>query len=226
MSTTSSVSGSSFAGLGLDPSTKAAKGRTELGQDEFFELMIAQLENQDPMKPLDSNEFLGQVAQFSALSGIQEIQKSVADLALSLTSSQALEASTLVGREVLVPSSVGVLGEQGALEGTVSLGDSTHALTLSIYAPSGALVRQLDLGAQPAGEAAFQWDGLTAAGARAPAGQYTLAARAGAGAGTVAAATSVVAQVESVTLGRAGAEMQLNLAGQGSVGLGSDSEIQ
>ena len=45
MSTTSSVSGSSFAGLGLDPSTKAAKGRTELGQDEFFELMIAQLES-------------------------------------------------------------------------------------------------------------------------------------------------------------------------------------
>ena len=226
MSTTSSVSGSSFAGLGLDPSTKAERGRTELGQDEFFELMIAQLEHQDPMKPLESNEFLGQVAQFSALSGIQEIQKSVADLALSLTSSQALEASTLVGREVLVPSSVGMLDEQGALEGTVSLGDSTQALTLSIYAPSGALVRQLDLGAQPAGEAAFQWDGLTAAGARAPAGQYTLAARAGAGAGTVAAATSVVAQVESVTLGRAGAEMQLNLAGLGSVGLGSVSEIQ
>ena len=83
-----------------------------------------------------------------------------------------------------------------------------------------------DLGAQPAGEAAFQWDGLTAAGARAPAGLYTLAARAGAGAGTVAAKTSVVAQVESVTLGRAGAEMQLNLAGLGSVGLGTVSEIQ
>lgn len=225
MTTTSNVTGTSFAGLGLDPSTETKRGRTELGQQEFFELMIAQLKSQDPLKPLESNEFLGQVAQFSTVSGIQEMQKSFADLATSLGSNQALQASTLVGREVLVSSGEAYLGEQDRLGGIATLTDSTSSLALTVQDASGRVVRQMSLGPQAAGEVAFTWDGLTDAGQRAAPGVYSVAATVDVDGQRVGVETALVARVESVTLGRGGAEMQLNLTGLGSVGLASVREI-
>lgn len=225
MTTTSNVGNSGFASLGLDPAAEPKRGRTELGQREFFELMVAQLKHQDPLKPLESNEFLGQVAQFTTVRGIQDMQQSFADLATSLGSSQALQASTLVGREVLVPSGQGYLAEQGALEGVATLPESTRGLTLTVYGPSGQVVRQMSLGPQAAGDVPFQWDGLTDAGQRAAAGVYSVAATVDVDGRKLAAETALAARVESVTLGRGGAGMQLNLTGLGPVGLSSVREI-
>lgn len=225
MTTTSNIGKSGFASLGLDPAAEVKRGRTELGQREFFELMIAQLKHQDPLKPLESNEFLGQVAQFTTVRGIQEMQKSFADLASSLGSSQALQASTLVGREVLVPSGQGYLAEQGALEGLATLPESTRGLTVAVYGPSGQVVRQMSLGPQAAGEVPFQWDGLTDTGQRVAPGVYGVAATVDVDGRKLAVETALAARVESVTLGRGGASMQLNLAGLGPVGLASVREI-
>jgi flagellar basal-body rod modification protein FlgD len=225
MTTTSNVGNSGVASLGLDPSAETKRGRTELGQQEFFELMVAQLKHQDPLKPLESNEFLGQVAQFTTVRGIQDMQKSFADLATSLGSSQALQASTLVGREVLVPSGQGYLGEQGMLEGVATLPESTRGLGLTVYGPNGQVVRQMSLGPQAAGEVPFQWDGLTDAGQRVAPGVYSVAAMVDVDGKKLAVETALAARVESVTLGRGGASMQLNLTGLGAVGLASVREI-
>jgi len=225
MTKTTDLSASGYAGLGLSARTETTRGRTELGQTEFFELMVAQLKNQDPLKPLDSNEFLGQVAQFTTVRGIQDMQKSFADLAATLGSSQALQASTLVGREVLVPGSDGYLAATGALAGTVQLPESTRGLTVTVYDASGQVVRQIGLGAQAAGEIEFSWDGITAAGKRATPGLYSVSATVDVEGEKLVAETAVLARVESVTLGRGGSEMQLNLAGLGSVGLGGVRQI-
>jgi flagellar basal-body rod modification protein FlgD len=226
MTTTSSIGGTGFGGLGLDPPSDATRDRKALGQAEFFELLVAQLQNQDPLKPLDSNEFLGQVAQFTAVNGIQEMQRSFADLASALGSSQALQASTLVGREVQLSSPVGYLAGEGGLEGSVRLPQSTQALTVTVQAPDGRLVRQMTLGAHEAGEVAFSWDGVTDAGQRARPGVYSIAATVKVEGETLALETLVSARVDSVTLGRAGAEMQLNLAGLGSVPLSQVDQIR
>ena len=71
--------------------------------------MVAQLTNQDPLNPLESNEFIAQVAQFSTVNGIKQVQESIGELATSFQSGQALQASTMVGRDVLVPGQRGVL---------------------------------------------------------------------------------------------------------------------
>jgi flagellar basal-body rod modification protein FlgD len=220
MTTSSDVGLSGFGALGLEARPEPERGRTELGQREFFELMVAQLKHQDPLKPLDSNEFLGQVAQFTAVRGIQDMQRSFADLATALGSSQALQASTLVGRQVLVPGSDGYLDTTGGVAGAVRLPESTGALKLTVLDENGRVVRQMGLGARPAGATEFAWDGITDAGQRAAPGVYSIAATVDVDGHKLAAETSVLARVESVTLGRGGAEMQLNLTGLGPVGLG------
>jgi len=91
------------------------KKRTEdVGQEQFLELMLAQLQNQDPLKPMENGEFLSQMAQFSSAKGIQEMSQSLDTFTQSLTSSQALQASSLIGRHVLVPNEMGYLEEGSA----------------------------------------------------------------------------------------------------------------
>ncbi len=212
-------------GLGLSAPEQAEDDRQRLGQDEFFELMVAQLRNQDPVNPLESNEFLSQVAQFSTVSGIQEMQQSIAELASSLQSGQALQASMLVGRDVLVPGSVGAFSPGGTLAGAVDLPGATGALELSIFDPAGQLVRHLELGAQPPGVVRFAWDGLTDDGAVAPAGNYVVQAGASIDGSPQAMATLVESRVESVTLSSNPSGLTLNLKGIGPVNLNNVREL-
>lgn len=214
------VSGSSTA------NTQRATGAAAnaIGQDQFLELMVAQLKNQDPTKPADSSQFLGQIAQFGTVSGIQGLQKSFTQMAGALQSNQALMASSLVGRAVMVPGNVGVLPQGGALNGSVNLPTSVSDLAVNITDGSGQLVRRLVLGGQQAGDVSFSWDGLNDAGAPATPGRYQVTAESLIGGQTSAANTSINALVESVSLGGTQG-MLLNLAGLGSVALGDVKQI-
>ncbi|MCH9672510.1 MAG: hypothetical protein K0U93_13805 [Gammaproteobacteria bacterium] len=98
------INAAKLAELGLAQQTTSNAASKELGQEEFLDLLVAQLQYQDPIKPLENAEFVSQVAQFSSVSGLSEIQKSLGDLVGAFQSNQALQASTLVGREVLLPS--------------------------------------------------------------------------------------------------------------------------
>ena len=94
-----------------------AKKKTSLGQEDFLKLMTTQMTHQDPNNPMQNGEFLSQMAQFGTVSGIQDLQKSFADFANSINSDQALQASSLVGRYVSVPTSTGILPAGGEIKG-------------------------------------------------------------------------------------------------------------
>lgn len=205
----------------------SARSAPRLGQEDFFKLLITQLRNQDPLRPLASGEFLSQVAQFSTVAGIQDLQRSFAELAGSLYSNQALQASALVGRTVYVPGPEAALADDGSgVSGRVELTASATDLWVGIYDSAGQLVRRLTLGPQPAGAVAFHWDGLTDSGTPAAAGNYTVKAEAMIAGQRVALDTLVAARVESVTLGRAGQGISLNLAGLGAVDFAQVRQIQ
>src|SRR5262249_11048390 len=86
-------------------SSSSSSGSTQtLGQNEFLKLMMAQLKNQDPTKPLDPTQFVGQLAQFSTVTGIQNMQSSIDTLVSSMRSTQALNGASLVGHNVLAPA--------------------------------------------------------------------------------------------------------------------------
>ena len=102
----------------LNPSREAEKAKSgsveEMGSEEFLTLMIAQLENQDPTKPMDQMAFMSQLAQFAQVSGIQELNESFSGLNNTLTGQQALQASQMVGRSVSTNSNVANLGVIGS----------------------------------------------------------------------------------------------------------------
>lgn len=209
---------------GLTASTTPKRQATkELGQDQFLELMIAQLKNQDPMKPMQNGEFLSQMAQFGTVNGIQELQKTFSGLASSLQSNQALMASSLVGRNVLAPGASALVAG-GGLRGATDLAQPATNVVINVTDAAGALVKRIDLGPQAAGEVRFQWDGTLNNGAPAPAGRYTLSAQAQNGRETLALNTLLEARVDSVTLGGANG-LSLNLAGLGPVNLADVRQI-
>jgi len=212
----------SAGGTGSAP---AANGTT-LGGTDFLTLMLAQLKNQDPTSPVDSNTFLSQLASLSEVQGITSLNTSFNALSSSLSSSQALQASSLLGHQALVNSSTATVAAGAPVTGAVNVPQTTSQVVLNISDSSGVLVSQVNLGAQPAGLTSFSWNGKTSAGTQAPAGTYTLTAQyAGATSGSTAASTLVNGTVESVSMGAGTTGLTLNVAGIGSVPFSSVQQI-
>ncbi|WP_237886993.1 flagellar hook assembly protein FlgD [Pseudomonas sp. PGPR40] len=199
--------------------TSAASGGQELGKDAFLQLLVTQLKNQNPLDPQDNSEFVAQLAQFSSLEGITTLNDTVTGLASSYNSSQALQASSLVGRSVIAQTDKAVVDTSKSLNGTVVVPASVSAATVKISNSEGKTIRTLELGSQSAGNASFIWDGKDDAGAVAPAGTYTFGATATIDSTNTSLITYLPATVNSVTISQTGGELMLNLAGMGSVAL-------
>lgn len=203
----------------------AESSKDKLGQKDFLRLMVAQLKNQDPLKPMENGDFLGQMAQFSSVTGLQDLQASFNQLAGVMQSNQALQASALVGRSALVPGNAAVLASGQTISGAVDLPASTSDVALAVTDQAGKVVRLMNMGPQASGLASFQWDGKTDAGELASAGRYNIVANAMLDGKVQAVDTLVAARVESVTLRRGGQESTLNLAGLGSLEMSKVRQI-
>jgi flagellar basal-body rod modification protein FlgD len=184
-----------------DGSTKqgAVGKKDQLGQGQFLELMVAQLRNQDPFKSMDPSQFLGQLAQFGTVTGIQDMQSSITTLSEALRSSQVLGGSNMVGRDVLLAAKQTALGEVGSVAGAVDIPTGASSVELNVRDATGQLVRHFQL---PTSEGLndFNWDGLADDGARAPVGRYTLEAIANVGGQNTSLQTLLTDRVNSVTI--------------------------
>jgi len=204
----------------------SAASATSLGGTDFLTLMLAQLKNQDPTSPVDSNQFLSQLASLSEVQGITQLNTSFSALSTSLASSQALQASSLLGHQALVSSSTATLTAAGStVTGAVSVPQTSSSVLLNISNSSGVLVQQINLGAQSTGLANFSWNGTQGDGSQAPAGQYTLSAQVEGVASGTAVPTYVNGTVQSVTMGAGSAGLTLNVAGLGSVPFSNVQQI-
>lgn len=202
----------------LGYSNRLSDGKKDrLGQDEFLKLMTTQLANQDPMKPMESGDFLGQIAQFGTVSGIEDLQSSFSQLASSLSSNQALQAASLIDREVLVPAGRATLNASASIEGAVALERRASDVVVSIHDTNGELVRRISLGAQEAGLVDFKWDGRDANGDMMAQGSYDITAQAYNGATAEAQEILISSRVQSVTINRNGGALMLSLDGLGDV---------
>ena len=221
---TTPTSGSTSSGSSTANGGSASS--VTLGGTDFLTLLLAQLQNQDPTSPVDSNEFLSQLASLSEVQGINQLNNSFSTLSSTLSSNQALQASSLLGHQVLAASSTGNLATAGAtLTGAVSVPQTSSQVTLNITNSAGVLVDSINLGAQPAGLANFSWNGETSSGSAAPAGTYTLSAQVAGVASGTAITTLVNGTVGSVTMGAGTTGLTLNVAGLGSVPYSSVQQI-
>ena len=189
--------------------------KKELGKNEFLNLLVAQLNNQNPLEPQGNGEFIAQLAQFSQVEGIEKLNTSMGSLVTGYQSSQALQASSLVGRKVIVPGDKAVVDTSESFKASLILPTSSSNVAVNIYDKSGAAVSRINLGEQAAGNVSFIWDGKDASGYLLPPGTYKFEAQASYAEGTKGLYTLLPANVDSVTLG--GSELMLNLAGLGSV---------
>jgi len=195
----------------------------DMGADEFLELMVAQLNNQDPTKPMDNSQFMGQLAQFGTVSGIQDLNDGFSSLSNSLSSGQALQAASLVGKSIVTDSNLGaltdVLNAEGqaeyALDATVEFPSSTAGGTFYVQDLSGRLVYSSALPASAGGQLPVRWDGRNAQGDVLPPGTYRVSAEAVVNGQSTAVSVFAHQRVDSVAVDGAQGEVTLNL-GNGS----------
>ncbi len=224
--TTVSADSDIYAALGLSGNTAAETTKNnELQMEDFLELMVTELTHQDPFKPMENSELGSQISQFATVSGIDKLNGSFTGLQDSLLSDQALQAANLVGREVLVPASVGYLESGGSVQGVVGLESSASDVTIQISNLAGELIREVSLGTQGKGEVSFTWDGLDDAGEAVAPGKYSIVAQASVDGENVNPYTLMEANVESVSIGAPGQPLVLNLTGLGSISFNDVAEI-
>lgn len=199
------------------PSASTAAGTAQAAKDaadRFLTLLVAQLQNQDPLNPLDNAQVTTQLAQISTVSGINQLNSTVAALGASMQATQSLQAASLIGHDVVVggndldlatDKTSGVTDGQGG----VSLSSDADAVKVTITDASGNVVRTLDLGAQKAGDQFFHWDGKTDSGSAAKDGHYTFTVTATASGKAVTFDTLMLARVEGVSSSGTGVVLQL-----------------
>jgi flagellar basal-body rod modification protein FlgD len=195
-----------------------------LGKDAFLQLLVTQMKNQNPLDPQDNGEFVAQLAQFSSLEGIQSLKESVDGILTGIGSSQALQATSLVGRSVIVSSDKAVVDTSKSFSGQVVLSSNITEGKVTIKDKDGNVVKTIDLGARKAGNADFIWDGKNEKGDVVEPGTYTFSAETKVDGKAKTLATLLPAKVNSVSF-QNGSEMMLDLAGIGKVGISKVTTI-
>lgn len=178
--------------------------KTELNQEDFLTLMITQLKHQDPFKPMDPSAYVGQLAQFSQVSGLADMNKQITALTNSLRGNQVMDGAALIGRTVMAEGNsvylpAAVEGEERGPQGLIEVPAGASSVQLVVKDSTGALVKTQSLDNQR-GTYAFSWDGTNDAGAAANEGNYKIEVIAKVGDKNVSLPTSVAAQVTSVSL--------------------------
>ena len=192
------------------PATQSPNNSTAtLGQDEFLKLMTVQLTTQDPFNPVDNTQMLAQMAQFSSVAGIAEINQSLKGISEALNPSRLTDAASWIGRSMLVSSDVATPLADGAYAGEVALPENADAVSISFVDQSGAVVHTQSAGAKGKGAFPFTWDGKNAAGEPAATGPLKIVVTATAAGKPVETATATWTQIGGIQSPASGGATQL-----------------
>jgi flagellar basal-body rod modification protein FlgD len=218
-----SVNSSDYLSRLQNPTSTSAQQKT-LGQSEFLQLLIAQMKNQDPLKPMENGEFMAELAQFNSLTELQNLNNSFASFQSAMLGTQLNQASTLVGKTVMSEGDLVSYSGSGTQNLAVDLGEYTDTLELSVYNSSGALVGTQTYTGLDSGVQSLSWNGLNADGEQQPPGQYIVVANSITEGGYSPIQLLTPSRVVSVNLSSAG-EMQLNLANGGQTSFDAIRQI-
>lgn len=220
-----------LANLGIERTgTSTANTATEdtsqdMDLNDFLTLMTAQLKNQDPFDPVDNSEMVAQMAQFSSLAGISEMNTTLKEISSRLGATTTSDVMAWVGRTVLTEGDTAYPHTDGSLSGSIDLAGDAANVSVTIQDANGQVLKTVDLGAQSEGTIDFEWDGSTDSGDAAGDGPFkiTVSARNSDG-GSVTATPLVWAPVTSVTTGSDGTPV-LTLPGLGQVSASSVRKV-
>ncbi|MEZ6929999.1 flagellar hook assembly protein FlgD [Aeromonas sp. S16(2024)] len=205
--------------------TNTTTQKKELDQESFLKLLTMQLSYQDPFKPVDNAQMLSQMTSMSTSQGISSLSNQMESLNSLMTSSQALQASALVGQNVLIPSNTGYLEKGSTLSGVIATGDGGSNVKVTVKDESGQVIKEFSIEGDQKGNVAFEWDGLDKSGNAAKSGKYSIEAHATVNGKSESVPALTYAKVESVTLGTSTNPSTLKLKGLGGIYLTDVLEI-
>jgi len=218
--TTSSVTNTTSATTGAASisSTAAAKtvgstpGATSASamQDQFMKLLVAQLNNQDPMNPMDNAQMTSQIAQINTVSGVNQLNDTVKSLSTQFTAMQTMQGTAMIGHDVLVKSDTLTI-KDGVAKGAIDLPSDAGAVSVQILSPGGQLVDTVKLGPLKAGRQSFQWDASHYTGTGSPTFKVVATN------GGKAVDSTALAQDTVTSVGTDGGAMSLQLKGRAAV---------
>ena len=153
-------------------------GQGSMGKNDFMKLLVAQLQNQDPMEPMDARETITQLTELTSVEQLVAIEGRMQSLEVGMAGVANTQVAGIVGRSVVADGSSLRLGGTGDAQGLFELAGRAEDVTVTIRDANGDPVRELTLGAQPPGQQAFSWDGMGDDGERLPPGRYSVEVRA------------------------------------------------
>lgn len=218
--TNNTVSNALLAAMNPQATTTSS---AQAAQNQFMTLLVTQMQNQDPLNPMDNSQMTSQLAQLSTVSGIDTMNTTLQSLISSYQQSQTLQATSMIGHGVLTAGNALALSNGSAPFG-INMATAAGDVSVAIQNSSGQTIDTLDLGQQPAGVVPLAWDGKTSTGATAPDGNYTFSVTSTTGGkSTDSASPLTYGTVQSVSSGSAG--VNLNLANGSTIGLSNVVQI-
>jgi len=191
-------------------------------QDRFLKLLVAQMQNQDPLNPMDNAQVTTQMAQIQTVSGIEKLNQTLQSLSTSYAATQTMQSASMIGHSVLTDGSLLALKGGAAVAG-IDLSAAADQVEVDVYDQNGTLVNTNKLGGRDAGSFAFQWDGKDDSGNVLPDGNYNFTVKATKGSDKVDATALAVGLVNSVRLTSTGS--LLNVQGLGEVDMAKVRQI-
>jgi flagellar basal-body rod modification protein FlgD len=198
---------------------KTAQNMNE-AQDRFLKLLVTQMKNQDPLNPMDNAAVTTQMAQISTVTGIGQLNDTIAGFLGKLTGMESLQGASLAGHQVLVTGNTMELAG-GTAAGGFELDKAVDGATVSVIDAAGRKIYQGNLGAKSAGVHTFNWNGLTTTGDKAADGRYTFKIEANAAGAAVPATTLAFGRVNGVSPTTGGLQLDL-----GSLGVRAYSDVK
>jgi flagellar basal-body rod modification protein FlgD len=196
-----------------DVKEQAKKTNEDMGKQDFLTLFTAQLQNQNPLEPVKNEAFVAQLAQFSQLEALTNMQTSLDSFVTSMSGERMLGSAALIGKKVAVTDTPTLLTAGGSLDGTLDLPMGASGVQLNVHDSQGRLVQELVAGPQTPGSMPFQWDGKDAADNPAPSGLYRLSATAVVNGQNVKVPVSTLSTVRAISTNPADGSVSVEVDG-------------
>jgi flagellar basal-body rod modification protein FlgD len=148
-----------FTSLNRTPSgSSSVATQNQAGaEDRFLKLLVAQMQNQDPLNPMDNAQVTSQMAQIQSVNGIEKLNRSVEGLGSQFAQMSALQGAALVGRDVIVPGNRLVTNDEDLVQGGFELNGAADSVKIEVLNAGGRVIDTIDLNAQSAGRHGFEW---------------------------------------------------------------------
>jgi flagellar basal-body rod modification protein FlgD len=181
-----------------DVKDAAKKTSEDMGKQDFLTLFTAQLQNQNPLEPVKNEAFVAQLAQFSQLEALTNMQTSLDTFVTSMSGERMLNSASLIGKKVAITDALTPLAQGGTIDASIDLPKGAAGVQVNVLDAKGNVVKEIIAGPQMPGSMPLQWDGKNTAGQSASPGLYRLSAQAVINGKTATVPVNTLATVKSI----------------------------